>query len=117
MGLFCDKEAARVAVQSTFPIGSFVGLIIINLFSVTKGRKVALQSTLIISVLGVFSKFCVNVVTIQGGLSGSILSLIIAQFMLGFGSYSILPLGYTILYDFFSDSFRPIAVIIVNAVG
>jgi hypothetical protein len=41
----------------------------------------------------------------------------IAQFMLGFGSYPIVPLGYTILFDFFSDRFRPIAVIIVNAVG
>ena len=43
--------------------------------------------------------------------------LLLGQFALGFGSYPIIPLGYTILYDFFSDSYRPVAVVIVNAVG
>jgi MFS family permease len=43
--------------------------------------------------------------------------LIIGQFVLGFGSYSIFPIGYTLIADFFSDKFRPIAVIIVNSIG
>lgn len=43
--------------------------------------------------------------------------LLLGQFALGFGSYPIIPLGYTILYDFLSDSYRPVAVVIINAVG
>lgn len=43
--------------------------------------------------------------------------LLMGQFALGFGSYPIIPLGYTILYDFLSDSFRPVAVVMINAVG
>lgn len=61
--------------------------------------------------------FNISSVIIYGGLEESKLCLVVGQFLLGFGSYPIIPLGYTILYDFVSDTFRPIAVIIVNTVG
>ena len=119
MKLFCEFKSARIAIQSIFPIGSIIGLILINLLSDTKGRKVAIQVTFLISIVGILCKLIglYSLVTIHGGMSRNILELIVAQFMLGFGSYPILPLGYTILYDFVSDSYRPIAVIIVNSVG
>ena len=40
-------------IQSVSPIGSFIGLIILNLLSDTKGRKIAFLTTLAISLIGV----------------------------------------------------------------
>ncbi len=44
---------ARLTIQSIFPIGSFVGLMVINLVSDTRGRRVAILLDLSIAVVGV----------------------------------------------------------------
>lgn len=40
--------------------------------------------------------------------------VIVAQFILGFGSSSIVSLSYAYLKDFCSDEFKPKAIIFVN---
>lgn len=61
MGLYCNMASARVLIQSIFPIGSFIGLIVINLLSDTRGRKFAFQLTLSICLVGILRKFYFNV--------------------------------------------------------
>lgn len=61
MGLYCDMESARVLIQSIFPIGSFIGLIVVNLLSDTRGRKFAFQLTLSICLVGILRNFLFNV--------------------------------------------------------
>ena len=56
-------------------------------------------------------------VTLYGGLTGNIMYLIIAQFLGGFASYSIMPLAYTIVSDFLSDEYRPKAIVMLNSSG
>ena len=61
MGLYCDMGSARVLIQSIFPVGSFIGLIVINLLSDTRGRKFAFQLTLSICLIGILCNFYFNV--------------------------------------------------------
>lgn len=61
MGLYCDMASARVLIQSIFPIGSFIGLIVVNLLSDTRGRKFAFQLTLSICLVGILCNFLFNV--------------------------------------------------------
>ncbi len=86
-----------------------------NLVSDTKSRKLASVSCLMIISVGISSKVIVILlVTLIGGWVKSIPVLIIAQFVQGFGTSSILSLSYAFLSDFCSDQFKPRAVIIVN---
>jgi MFS family permease len=52
-----------------------------------------------------------------GGNSHNVYFLILAQFMLGFGAYSLISLGYTILADFFSDHLRHIGIVVISAMA
>jgi len=61
MRLYCEMNSARVLIQSIFPIGSFIGLIIVNLLSDTRGRKFALQLTISICLAGILCTFFFNV--------------------------------------------------------
>lgn len=58
LGLYCDLQWARLTIQSIFPIGSFAGLMIINLISDTKGRRTAILLDLVIALFGVLCKYC-----------------------------------------------------------
>lgn len=60
MGLYCDMGSARVLIQSIFPIGSFIGLIVVNLLSDTRGRKFAFQLTLSICLFGILRNLLFN---------------------------------------------------------
>ena len=108
---------ARIIIQSIFPIGSFFGLMIINLVSDTRGRRVAILLDLTISVFGVLCIFFLISVALVGGNAHNVYLLILAQFMLGFGAYSLISLGYTILADFFSDHLRHIGIVVINAIA
>ena len=59
IGLYCDLEWARTFIQSCFPIGSFTGLMVVNLISDTKGRKEAFLMALSITISGLGCKFIV----------------------------------------------------------
>ncbi len=50
----------------------------------------------------------------MGGLLKSISLAIIAQFIEGFGTSSIVSLSYAFLTDYCNNKFKPRAVIIVN---
>ncbi len=52
-----------------------------------------------------------------GGNTKNVYLLMIAQFMNGFGAYSLISLGYTILADFFSDHLRHIGIVVINAIA
>lgn len=52
MGLYCDKQGERDAIQALLSIGSLVGLIVMNVVSDIRGRKFVLIIDLIIAVLG-----------------------------------------------------------------
>jgi len=56
--LYCHLQWARLTIQSIFSIGSFVGLMVINLVSDTRGRRVAILLDLSIAVIGVLCKLC-----------------------------------------------------------
>ncbi len=64
-----------------------------------------------------FTYWIRKLVTLYGGKSDDIFYLIIAQFLGGFASYSIMPLAYTLAADFLSDNLRPKAVVMLNSSG
>jgi len=41
----------------------------------------------------------------------------LAQFLLGFGAYSLISLGYTILADFFGNHLRQIGIVVISAIA
>jgi MFS family permease len=53
LGLYCDLEWARDMIQSVFSLGSFAGLIVMNLISDTKGRRISTLLSLGFSLFGV----------------------------------------------------------------
>jgi hypothetical protein len=55
LGLYCDLEWARDMIQSVFSLGSFAGLIVMNLISDTKGRRISTLLSLGFSLMGVTS--------------------------------------------------------------
>jgi len=57
IGLYCDLEWARVLIQACFPIGSFTGLMVMNLISDTRGRRQAFLISLSITVVGIICTF------------------------------------------------------------
>lgn len=116
--LYCGLQWARLTIQSIFPIGSFAGLMVINLISDTRGRRTAVLLDLAISVIGVLCNFLlISIGALVGGNTHNVYLLILAQFMLGFGAYSLITLGYTILADFFSDQFRHIGIVVISAMA
>lgn len=52
LGLYCHLEWARLTIQSMFPVGSFVGLMVVNLVSDTKGRRTAVLLDLAVAIVG-----------------------------------------------------------------
>lgn len=82
-------------------------MLVINLVSDTKSRKLALLTCLLIVSVGL-------IITAIGGWHKSIPTVIVAQFIQGFGISSIVTLSYAFLTDFLSDKLKPRAVIIVN---
>lgn len=117
LGLYCDLQWARLTIQSIFPIGSFAGLMIINLISDTRGRRTAILLDLVIAVCGVLCKNFFMLVSLVGGNERNVYFLILSQFLNGFGGYSMISLGYTILADFFSDNFRHTGIVVISAVA
>jgi MFS family permease len=57
MGLYCEQESNRNFIQSIFTIGAFIGLILINMISDTKGRKISLGVSLLSINIGVLSNY------------------------------------------------------------
>ena len=53
VGLYCEKNWARVTIQSIFPLGSFIGLLIMNVISDTRGRRQAFLGAMAISIFAV----------------------------------------------------------------
>lgn len=56
IGLYCGKSWARVTIQSIFPLGSFIGLLIMNVISDTRGRRQAFLGALGTSIIAVLRK-------------------------------------------------------------
>jgi MFS family permease len=52
MGLYCKNEGKRNLIQSIFTLGAFIGLIMINLISDTKGRKLSMGISVVSINLG-----------------------------------------------------------------
>jgi MFS family permease len=118
IGLYCDLEWARVLIQACFPIGSFTGLMVMNLVSDTRGRRQAFLISLFITVIGIICIFLFYIlVLLIGAYNTNPILLMISQFMRGFGAESIMPLCYTMCADFFSDKMRPKAIVMLNSSG
>jgi MFS family permease len=61
IGLYCGKNWARVIIQSISPLGSFIGLLIMNVISDTRGRRQAFLISLAISIFAVLRIFFVYI--------------------------------------------------------
>jgi MFS family permease len=116
MKLFCDLEWARDLLQSIFSIGAFVGLIIINMVSDAKGRKIAYVTSALVSSTGIIGKSFIKIGSFIGAYFNVVSLSIIGQFLIGFGSYALVTLAYTLLSDFCSDGLRSKAIVILNSV-
>ena len=57
MGLYCDRQGQRDAIQSLLSIGSLVGLVVMNFVSDLRGRKFVLIIDLIVAVFGSLCTF------------------------------------------------------------
>ena len=54
--MYCDRQNERIKIQSVVPIGSVVGMLLINFLSEVKGRKVALILCQIAAIIGMYCK-------------------------------------------------------------
>lgn len=56
LGLYCDREGERDAIQSLLSLGSLLGLVLMNYLADLKGRKTALMLDLVIGIMGIACK-------------------------------------------------------------
>jgi MFS family permease len=90
---------------------------VVNLVSDTKGRRTAVLLDLTVAVVGSMCNCLIMIGALIGGNNHNVYFLMLAQFLLGFGAYSLLTLGYTILADFFSDHLRHIGIVVISAMA
>lgn len=57
MGLYCDRQHERDLIQSLLSVGSLLGLVLMNLLSDLRGRRLALFIDLVIAVISSFRKY------------------------------------------------------------
>lgn len=55
MGLYCGRQGSRDAIQAMLSVGSLLGLIIMNVVSDLRGRRLALIADLAIATLSALS--------------------------------------------------------------
>jgi MFS family permease len=84
------------------------------LYRIPKVVKLPFKSVFLSLLWACVVKIYFILVAFIGGLNHSIPTIIVSQFLQGFGASSILPLSYAFLSDYCSDKFKPRAVIIVN---
>lgn len=60
MELYCDQQYKRSIIQSSLAIGSLMGLIIMNVLSDLKGRKLALVIDFLIATLSALCKLIIT---------------------------------------------------------
>jgi len=51
LGLYCDRQTERDLIQALLSVGSLLGLILMNVISDIRGRKLALVIDLVIAAL------------------------------------------------------------------
>ena len=87
LNLYCDQESIRVILQAMFPFGSFVGLMVMNPISDTKGRRKAFLISLGINLTGILCiiNLIIIVLLIVSHNKNTTL-LMISQFLRGFGA-------------------------------
>jgi hypothetical protein len=66
MGLYCNRQSDRDLIQAFLPIGSLIGLIVMNFVSDFHGRKLALIIDLVIAFSSSLRKTKLILVTIVG---------------------------------------------------
>lgn len=115
-GLYCENQTYRNLIQSTLYIGSIMGLFIMNMLSDTKGRKFSFTLSLAIANVGILCTSPLYLALVFGAYSKSILILAISQIIIGFGGYSVMILGYTIMSDMCKDTMRQKAILSMNGV-
>ena len=87
-----------------------------NMISDAKGRKIALLISFSVVFSGVIGIFYIDLGTFLGAYFNIIFLSILGQFLVGFGSYSMVTLCFTLLADFCSDQLRSRAIVIINSV-
>ena len=58
MGLYCDRQGERNAIQSILSVGSLIGLLVMNYLADLKGRKKAFIINLVVGFLGMVRTQC-----------------------------------------------------------
>ncbi len=98
--LYCDRQIERNMIQAALPIGSILGLLIMNVISDLKGRRFALIIALSVAIAGIICWINTIIVNIFGSYSNQLEIMIFAQVLSGFGGYSLVIISYIIPYDF-----------------
>lgn len=93
-----------------------MGLFIMNMLSDTKGRKYSFVLSLAIANLGILCKNIFNLALILGAYAKAIPLMVISQIIIGFGGYSVMIIGYTIISDMCKDTMRQKAILSMNGV-
>ena len=93
-----------------------MGLFIMNMLSDTRGRKYSFVLSMGIANLGILCKNMFNLALILGTYAKSIPLMVISQIIIGFGGYSVMIIGYTIISDMCKDTMRQKAILSMNGV-
>lgn len=59
MGLYCDRQGERDLIQALLSVGSLLGLVLMNVISDIRGRKLALVADMIIAVISCLRTFLI----------------------------------------------------------
>lgn len=82
-----------------------------------RGRKLAIILSFLVTFAGIIGKTTsfTSVGSFIGAYFNIIFMAIMGQFLIGFGAYSMVTIGFTLLSDLLSDAYRSKAIAIVNS--
>jgi MFS family permease len=101
-------------IQSVGAFGAVAGLLLINYLSDTRGRKYGIVVGQFVAIFGIGRKIVNDLVTILGGYTASVATLVVSQFFCGFTGAALMISVYFMPAEYCDDDLRQYMVIIIN---
>jgi MFS family permease len=114
LSLYCDKQFERNLIQSSLAFGAVAGLLIINYVSDTQGRKFGLLVGQFVAIFAVGRKTHKYLVTIIGGYTDSVPTLVASQFFSGFAGLALIIPVYCMPGEYCDDHLRQNLIVVIN---
>jgi MFS family permease len=101
-------------IQSVGAFGAVAGLLLINYLSDTRGMKYGIVVGQFVAIFGIGRKIVNDLVTILGGYTASVATLVVSQFFCGFAACSLIVIVYIMPAEYCNDHFRQNMIVALN---